>query len=497
MIPAKHNEPRHIEPQKMEPKSSNPETDNRQTREKMNVEKNNPASGPTSGANSHATIAPKNGVSAEGAELLSLRDNLRILFGASRAFWQVNLINFGDGVAYFGILTLLTLFIHGNIGFSDHLTGVSVSLFTGGVTLFMLGGGFVSDKLGVRKALTLCLLILVVGRTLLVGSSSLGGGSVATTLWTALLIMAVAEGIIQPALYAGVKEFTDPRTATIGYSILYSIMNLGIFAETFISPFIRERHGIDGVFIFLVGVTGLLLLANLLFFTKKVEDRDRYLEYIKDEKEDEMTLWEKVRQLPFLDPRFIMFIFILLPVRTLFAHQWLTLPHYLERCFSEAIFARYEWFQAINPLIIVIFVPLFAALSRRKSIITMMIAGTSVSAITTFILVPGPHLASLIVYVVVFSLGEALWSSRFLEYIADVAPAGKVGAYMGIAGIPWFLAKATTGFYSGLMLERFVPTGGPADSGTMWLIYACIALISPVSLFVFRKWLEKGVPQKR
>ena len=110
---------------------------------------------------------------AEGAESLSLRDNLRILFGASRAFWQVNLINFGDGVAYFGILTLLTLFIHGNIGFSDHLTGVSVSLFTGGVTLFMLGGGFVSDKLGVRKALTLCLLMLVVGRTLLLGSSSL------------------------------------------------------------------------------------------------------------------------------------------------------------------------------------------------------------------------------------------------------------------------------------------------------------------------------------
>ena len=109
---------------------------------------------------------------------------------------------------------------------------------------------------------------------------------------------------------------------------------------------------------------------------------------------------------------------------------------------------------------------------------------------------PG-HLASLIVYVVIFSLGEALWSSRFLEYIADVAPAGKVGAYMGIAGIPWFLAKATTGFYSGLMLERFVPAGGPAESGTMWLIYACIALISPLGLMLARRWLEKGVPEKR
>ena len=43
------------------------------------------------------------------------------------------------------------------------------------------------------------------------------------------------------------------------------------------------------------------------------------------------------------------------------------------------------------------------------------------------------------------ALEKQLWSSRFLEYVADLAPAGKVGAYMGLAGIPWFLAKMTTG----------------------------------------------------
>ena len=71
-------------------------------------------------------------------------------------------------------------------------------------------------------------------------------------------------------------------------------------------------------------------------------------------------------------------------------------------------------------------------------------------------------------YVVVFSFGEALWSSRFLEYVANLAPAGQVGAYMGLAGIPWFLAKMTTGLYSGAMIQKFIPQGGPLDSGTMW-----------------------------
>ncbi|MBU0508351.1 MFS transporter [bacterium] len=429
---------------------------------------------------------------------LTIRENLQILFGASRAFWLVNLVNFGDGIAYFGILNLLTLYVHDSVGFSDHLTGIAVSTFTGLVTLFMFGGGFVSDKLGVRRALTLTLIILLVGRVMLVSSPAAGALS-GVLLWMSLVIMGFAEGIIQPALYAGVKEFTDPRTATIGYSILYAIMNLGIVAEAGVSPFIRAEGGITGVFWVLIGVSGLMLIGNATLFSRRIEKRDRVLEYVKKEKtaDDTRTLWQKFRALPFMDNRFIFFIFILLPVRTLFAHQFLTLPHYVMRCFPEAIGARYEWFQGLNPLIIVIFVPLIAALTRKVNVVKMMIIGTSVSAITTFILVPGPHLSTLILYVVFFSLGEAIWSSRFLEYVADLAPAGQVGAYMGLAGIPWFMAKFTTGWYSGAMLAKFIPASGPHDSGTLWLIYAFIAMITPIGLLIGRKWVQRGVEYKR
>ena len=67
---------------------------------------------------------------------------------------------------------------------------------------------------------------------------------------------------------------------------------------------------------------------------------------------------------------------------------------------------------------------------------------------------------------------------------------------MGLAGIPWFLAKFTTGLYSGSMIAHFIPENGPHNSGTMWLIYACIACISPVCLLLFRNWLTKGVPDE-
>jgi dipeptide/tripeptide permease len=423
---------------------------------------------------------------------LTLRENLGILFGASRAFWLVNLVNFGDGIAYFGILNLLTLFISRDVGFSDHATGIAVSTFTGLVTLTMFGGGFVSDRLGVRHALTLAVAGLLVGRILLVESAG-AGGMATPVLWAGLAVMGVASGILQPALYAGVKEFTDPRTATIGYGLLYSIMNLGIVAETFVSPFIREQRGIGGVFWAMIGITALMLVANVTLFSRRIEQRDRVVEYAVKPGHDRRTLGEKLRALPFLDARFPFFIFILLPVRTLFAHQFLTLPDYVLRCFPENVGARYEWFQGLNPLIIVIFVPLIAAFTRRANIITMMIVGTAISAAATFLLVPGPNLSTLIAYGVIFSFGEAVWSSRFLEYVADLAPAGQVGAYMGLAGIPWFLAKATTGWYSGAMITRFIPEQGPQDSGTMWLIYACVATISPIGLLLARRWVQRGV----
>ncbi|MBQ7528675.1 MFS transporter, partial [bacterium] len=313
------------------------------------------------------------------------------------------------------------------------------------------------------------------------------------------------------------KEYTDPRTSSIGFGLIYAIMNLGIVAENFISPYVRTDEvffsigshsvqglgwGISGVYGICVAVNLIVLLGVLLFFTKKVDERDRYVgepapqEANKEEKEEEpveKTFWQNVVEKlgPLHNYRFLFFIFCLLPVRTLFAHQFLTIPDYIFRCYPPEISAKFEWFAGLNPLIISIFVPLIAALTRKVKIIDMMLIGTTVSALTTFLLVPGPDATRLILYVIIFSLGEAMWASRFMEYVATLAPVGQVGAYMGLAGLPWFLAKFTTGLYSGYVLNHFVPEGGVEHSGQMWLIYACVALISPIALLLARRWLER------
>ena len=67
---------------------------------------------------------------------------------------------------------------------------------------------------------------------------------------------------------------------------------------------------------------------------------------------------------------------------------------------------------------------------------------------------------------------------------------------MGVANLPWFVAKTTTGFYSGFILEKFVPKDGEKNGATMWLIYGAIALLSPVALMSARKWLRSGMTMK-
>jgi MFS family permease len=169
------------------------------------------------------------------------------------------------------------------------------------------------------------------------------------------------------------------------------------------------------------------------------------------------------------------------------------MPTYVLRAYPPAIADRMEWIvNWVNPIIIFFGVPIFTALTKRFHVYTMMIVGTAVSALPTFLLCAGPSLSTLLGYLVFFSIGEALWSARFYEYASELAPEGRVAQYTGFALIPWLVAKATTGLYSGTLLSKYVPEGGPEHSSTLWFIYGVIATMTPVGLVLARSWVMRG-----
>jgi MFS family permease len=204
---------------------------------------------------------------------------------------------------------------------------------------------------------------------------------------------------------------------------------------------------------------------------------------------------------PFRDKRFSFFIFILIPVQTLFAHNWLTIPYYTKRAFpvGSVVNEYYEVFSNINPLLIFILAPIIAGLTSRANVYRMMILGTTVMAIPTFLLTTGPNVYTFLLYVFISTVGEAMWQPRFLQWIAEVAPKGMTGLYMGVGQFPWFLTKVITGFYSGWFLMQYCPDGvlpEGMNTGFMWFIYGLIAIISPIGLMLAKNWMLKGFKEK-
>jgi len=197
---------------------------------------------------------------------------------------------------------------------------------------------------------------------------------------------------------------------------------------------------------------------------------------------------------PFNNGPFVFFVFILIPVQTLFAHNWLTLPYYINRSFGGTwVGDWFEFFTNINPLLIFILAPLVAALTAKANVFKMMIVGSLVMAAPTFLLALPPNPILLLSYILIMSIGEAIWQPRFLQYVAELAPEGKTGIYMGIAQFPWFMTKMVTGFYSGWFLSNFIPQMGPQNPQTLWFIYGLIAMISPVALLMTARWIQSGI----
>jgi len=199
------------------------------------------------------------------------------------------------------------------------------------------------------------------------------------------------------------------------------------------------------------------------------------------------------------DLRFFYFIFILIFVQTLFAHNWLTIPQYTSRAFEGFISENFEFFVNLNPILIFILTPMVTALTSKKDTYNMMIIGTAVMASPTFILVLGPNFDTLIAYIIIMTIGEAMWQPRFLQWVAEIAPKNMTGIYMGIGQFPWFLTKVITSLYSGWFLMKYCPINtlpSKMNTETMWLIYGIIAIISPVGLLLAKGWMKKGFKDK-
>lgn len=425
------------------------------------------------------------------------------------------------------------------------------------------------------------------GPAMFVFVSPFGSGLQILTL-VGMLLVVIGYGMYQPAAYAGVRKFTTPKTAAMGFAMLYALMNLGGWLPSF-AFLLRDKDylglGIQGTFWVYTGFTAIALLATILILTRRtVEEataraaeetaRIRAAEQQaagdgNAEQQPQPTPgapaplepqriklhmwlfwlagiglllfkgeppwfygwreflegWERSGLLsgvvwrwilaglificpaffaaiprarrwlaahPLENGKFAYFIFCLIPVQTLFTYNWLVLPAYINRAYAGWIGEKFELAANLNPILIFVLVPIIAAATQRAKVYNMMIYGTFVMAAPAFLLALGPHWWTLFPYIIIMTIGEAMWQPRFLQYAAEIAPEGRTGEYMGVAQLPWFLTKVLVPLlYSGRMMDRYCPAEGPQNTEVMWFIFGCIAISSTILLLLAKGWIGR------
>ncbi len=205
------------------------------------------------------------------------------VWNAPRALWGVNLSYVLEGLVYFGMLGYLAMhfsdFVFTGVDHADEWSHTMVAVLTAGITISMVLLGWVCDKYGVRKALIGAFVLLLAGRVLISAAPTVLGMEPAG-LWSPLhlttmggiLLVVIGYGLYQPSAYAAVRQFTTPKTAAMGFAMLYALMNLGGYIPSFAFLLRDEDYaglGITGTFWVYTGVTVVALVATVLILSRK------------------------------------------------------------------------------------------------------------------------------------------------------------------------------------------------------------------------------------
>jgi predicted MFS family arabinose efflux permease len=212
--------------------------------------------------------------------------------------------------------------------------------------------------------------------------------------------------------------------------------------------------------------------------------------------------WERVR------PRWMSRLFVTGDMRALFArylvvsvgltgakslyrHLEATLPKYAQRTFDPEY--DYALLMLVNPgMVIVLAAFVQSFLVHFDTLVVIIVGATLCSAGAALFMIPVP--AAAYMAVVVFTLGEIVWSPRFVDYVYQLAPRGHEGAFGSVATIPLFLAKIPVGLMSGYLLEHYCPAYGACESAALWGSIAAFSLTSPLVLLAAYRWVTSYAP---
>ena len=469
-----------------------------------------------------------------------------VLKGAVRELWLIFGTKILTIVAYSLVNSTLILWLSSDLHFDDVHAGFVVATWSTLLTISTVMVGSLVDSIGLRKSFMagfgLCIFARFVMTFFAVRWIALPFG---------LLPLALGEALQTPVMVTAIKRFSTTRQRSIAFSIYYAMMNVGFAIAGW--TFDKVRGGLGEYGHYTVPLLGVelstyqtLILLGLLFtipnllimyfgLREGVEVTDEGV-LIKEEEpkypgepfhramafscRDALKDWARIFSSLWTQPmfyRFLSFFGLVVFVKLILYHMYYTFPKYgIRELGPGAPIGRI--FGLLNAVIVVILAPVIGALMQRFSAYKTVVIGTAIAASSVFLMAMPPEwfvplangwlgdlighrwlgvtgpvhplYVSIVLCVVMYSIGESFYSPRLYEYPAAIAPKGQEGSYMALSMLPYFVAKFFVGSISGFLLVRYCPAEGPRHSQTLWLIVGLMALLSPLGLILCRRYIQ-------
>jgi POT family proton-dependent oligopeptide transporter len=185
------------------------------------------------------------------------------IFGQPRGLATLFLTEMWERFTYYGMRAILVLFLvgattGGGLGLDDRTATAIYGLYISGTYLLSLYGGWIADRLvGAQKAVWWGGILIMVGNALLcVGSTQL--------FFVGLVTIAFGVGLLKPNISAVVAQLYPEGGSRrdAGFSIFYMGINLGALLGSTLVPWLAQEYGWRAGF----AAPAIGMLLGLVFF---------------------------------------------------------------------------------------------------------------------------------------------------------------------------------------------------------------------------------------
>ncbi len=411
---------------------------------------------------------------------LSQRLN-EIRTGFESAFWVANFTEIFERIAYYGTQAVLAIYLHENLKLSLGETGTLVGIFGFVVWFLPILGGTLADRFGFRRALLFAYGVMTIGYFLLGSISAPWMAPLRHAIdlkWlvgSILMVPALGPSVVKPCVAGTTGRASKESVRSIGYSIYYTLVNVGGTLGPIMASLVRQHVSIESVFR-AASLSVFLMFWVTLFFFREPKVRG-------DEQVPSVLAAIKNMFVVLGNWRFVAFLLIYSGYWIVFWQEWVSVPLFV-RGYVKAN-ANVDALLSIDALTVICLQILISFLTRKIRAIPALALGIFVSSIAWVPLALHPAISTTVAAIFIVALGEIIQSPRYYEYMSRLAPPGQQGLYMGYAFLPLAIGNLIAGMLGGYLLHLFGDILRQPQK--MWWIITGIGVLTAFLMWVYNR----------